>query len=75
MKTLLVKSLDPEITTEEVQNPGITRFTSFRTIVQNIMNDVDTDDELIGFRVTEQGVELVFQPSEHEEDGQETCIG
>jgi hypothetical protein len=75
MKTLLVKSLDPEITTEEVQNPGIIRFTSFRTIVQNLMADVDTDDELIGFRVTDQGIELVFQVIEYEEDGQETCIG
>jgi hypothetical protein len=64
MKTLLVKSLDPEITNEEVASPGITRFKSFRSIVDSMMDEIDTEDELIGFRVTEQGIELVFRPVE-----------
>lgn len=63
METFLVKSLNPEVTKEEVASPNIIRFKSFGSIVRDMMEEFDTDDELIGYRVMEQGIELVFRPA------------
>lgn len=65
-KTLKSKSLDPNRSDFEIENGcHIVRFISFEYAIQLVQEDLKARglvaDNLIGYRVTEQGIEMVYK--------------
>lgn len=62
MNTYKAKSLVQEKTDFEIKNGShVNRFISFEAIVRNFNEQYNITDKTIGYRVTEQGVELVYE--------------
>lgn len=65
-KTLKSKSIDPNHSDFEIENGcHIVRFISFESAIQSIQDDLKArglvSDNIIGYRVTEQGIEMVYK--------------
>lgn len=65
-KILKSKSLDPNHSDFEVENGvHVVRFISFESAIQSVQEDLKArglvSDKLIGYRITEQGIEMVYK--------------
>ena len=65
-KNLKSKSLDNNYSDFEIENGcHVVRFISFESVVQTVQEDLKkrglVGDDVIGYRVTEQGVEIIYK--------------
>lgn len=63
MITFKTKTLAPEIVSEqEVKNNGFAiRFISFEAAIHSFQERLMIEDKPVGYRVTEQGIEILYK--------------